>query len=446
MPVSDKKSAAGQDDVLKQLRHESDALSARILLKLLADPGRKQRLLDFTRQVLAAESGDGFMKRLYAGAALRVLTGIVNSLAGNVSPESPAPECGQLLTTGLKIYNHQTGESPSADPEASARRVTEAADAFLANLDLGELNQALEGSHDQLIMLTEALAAMLQDNHLGKLSSLSPAAVLTTNLLVAGLNRFLRHMHDAPPDFVAGFVAGLINLLDAGALAELLNHNNELTRMLHIGSLLQGDGKTPVLETALTGKIREVLRCLDPEGFCKKETGAAGLKETVHKSLRRAMADHPEFTQKLIVNRAPAVNSRLRSFQATLTLLLDLPEEGLAQSMADALGALDAFALSEAINSVLALIRTVHRHRPGVMGKRLSDIVKTLDEDELTETATILIGESVNALKPLAAAVMPPLVGGLAELLAASMKDAPETTAASLSRLSAMMKSAGETT
>ncbi len=442
MPVSQSKPAV--DDTLEQLQQEADALSARILLQLMADPERKQRLLALTRQVLIEESGDGFMKRVYAGTTLKLLPVLLNSLTRNMAPGNPSPEIGRLLTTTLQINNYQAEKKTRADKEASARRVTETIDAFLANLDLGELNQALDLSHDQAVLLSESLSAMLQDNHLGKLSSLAPAAVSAVNLTAAALNRFLRHVHDSPPDFLAGFLAGLINLLDAEALSELVNHKNELIRMLYIGDMLQGDGKTTALETAITNKGREVFRDIDPDTFSKKKAGTTGLTETVHKSLRQSMADYPELLHKVITHQALPFNARIRSLQATLTLLLDLPEELLAQSLADAIDSLSSDELSEAFGSTLTIMQTVHKHQPGTLGKLLTNIVKTIDDDDLTAAADIFFQEAVKAVKPLAGTVMPPLLNGLAELIDASLEDAPETTAPPLSRLLDMLKTDGE--
>lgn len=445
MPVSDNKSPA-PDDTLKQLQQEADALSARILLLTLADPERKQRLQDVIRHVLTKESGDGFIKRLSAGTVLKLLPVLMNSLTGSMTPENPVPELGRLLTTILQINNYQEENKSLEDKEASARRVTKTIDAFLANLDLGELNQALDLSHDQAVLLSESLSAMLQDNHLGKLAALAPAAVSAVNLTAAALNRFLRHVHDAPPDFVAGFLAGLINLLDAETLSELVNHKNELIRMLYVGDLLQGDGKTTALEKAITSKGREVFQNIDPDTFSKKDAGKTGLTETVNRSLRRSMADYPELLQKVITHHALPFNARIRSLQATLTLLLDLPEELLVQSLTDAISSLSTDELSEAFGSTLTIMKTVHEHQPGTLGKLLANIVKTIDDDDLAMAADIFFEEAVDAVKPLAGAVMPPLLNGLAELLTASMESEPEKTGPPLSRLFNIFKTGEETT
>ncbi len=445
MSAKDNKPPAPPDDALAHLQQEADALVARILLKLLANPHRQQKLVTLVRKILQEESGKGFWKRVYAGAALRLVPGFLNSLTRHIDTESPASDLGRLLTNRLMLKNRRAEEQSPTDKEARARRAVEGLDAFLAQLDFGELNEAVAGSHAQAVLLGEALAEILTDHHLGKLASLGPAAVAAANLGGDTLNRLLRHLHDVPPDFIAGFLAGLIDLLDADILSEFFQHKNELTRMLHIGDLLQGDGKTSALEAALTNKVRDVLGQLDAKTFGKKETGSAELKATVRKSLRQALTDHPEFLREIIVHRAATANTRLRSFRETLILLLDLPEEELAQNLATALTSLSTYDLSESFSAILNLVQTMHKHQPGELGKWLNGIVKTVDEEDLAAVAESLVQEAVEALRPLAAAVMPTVLQGLGDLLTASLEDAPESTAFTLSRLFAMGNSNGET-
>ena len=118
-----------------------------------------------------------------------------------------------------------------------------------------------------------------------------------------------------------------------------------------------------------------------------------------------------------------------------MDLLADLPEEEVNEAMSAGLSDLDTQELGETINTTLRLLNSLRRTHPEALPGVLAGIAATIDIDELKETATWMVPSAVTAVKPLAVAMMPSVIRGLADLLTPEPGDDTDELDAAIAQL-----------
>jgi hypothetical protein len=104
--------------------------------------------------------------------------------------------------------------------------------------------------------------------------------------------------------------------------------------------------------------------------------------------------------------------------------------EDIAREFARGMSELDAQEMASAMSSICGLFNQVRELSPGTIKNFLSQFFSALDEQTVAVTARWFIDDVVQSMKPVAPEIMPPVISGIAELIApdgemsAEMKDA----------------------
>jgi hypothetical protein len=93
-----------------------------------------------------------------------------------------------------------------------------------------------------------------------------------------------------------------------------------------------------------------------------------------------------------------------------------LDETGLNAAVTESMSDLDTFEAAELINTASRVINKIHDARPDLVANLMSGVVDSLRTEDIVKTAEWLVPDLVEALKPLASAVMPVLKWGIFEL------------------------------
>jgi hypothetical protein len=103
-------------------------------------------------------------------------------------------------------------------------------------------------------------------------------------------------------------------------------------------------------------------------------------------------------------------NARLRVYEAA-------DKEKLGAVMDEAVKEFDTYEAADLVNLTCKVLNRMHDAKPDLIGSLLSGVVDSISSDEVAKTAQWLVPDVVHAVKPLAQAMMPELLKGLAELI-----------------------------
>ncbi len=305
---------------------------------------------------------------------------------------------------------------------------------FIESVDFGEIKEAVDGSHEDFT----AMARMANEEmwrypaKMICLLSLLPAAV---NMTVSAVKETLTPIHAQAPDVLADVILSLLRSLNGKAAGELVNGLAEVVRQTHTGSALIGDQGLPQFGADMRIILADFASALDPEVIVKARTALAEDLETIRNAWTETMAQRPDLFLASLRHASDRRNPRIRATRREADLIAGMPEVDVNNALSAGLSNLDTQELGETINTVLRLLNSLRRSHPKALPQVLAGIATTIDTDELKEAARWIVPSTVTAVKPLAGAVMPPLIRGLAELLTPEQGDDREEMNAAIALL-----------
>jgi hypothetical protein len=323
-----------------------------------------------------------------------------------------AGKAGALLTAVAKTLTavHRS------DPAYLARVLAPPLNEFMKSTDFGEIAEAVDTAGDALVAAAGMVGRLLWE-YPSKLACLGAAETALVNILVRSLHEMVKPLEDAAPESLADLLCAFFRTIEGEQIALLVNTWAELIRKLHTGSVLLGEGGRSLFEIDLTDKLRTALPSVDPLALRKAKVALAENRESVAAARAEAHADHPPLLLELLSHWADLQNPRIRSLSRKIGAFERLPADAAAAAAAQGMAELDVQEAGEIVNSLLRLLNRLHTAAPRAGIDVLTGVATALDREVLEEAATWMIADAVDAFRPLATAVMPPLLRGVAELL-----------------------------
>jgi hypothetical protein len=351
-------------------------------------------------------------------------------LTATLTGEIDAGIIGSIITRMAALINTVHTSEPvfiSENARGNFRR-------FIESVDFGEIKEAVDGSHEDFTAIVRmANEEMWQyPAKMICLLSLLPAAV---NMTVSAVKETLKPIHAHAPDVLADVIFSLMRSLNGKAAGELVNSLAEVVRQTHTGSALIGDQGLPQFGADTRIILKDFASALEPQVIAKARTALAEDMETIRNAWTDIMTQRPDLFLSGLRHAAERRNPRIRATRREFDLLTDLPAEDVNEALSAGLSNLDTQELGETINTVLRLLNSLRRSHPKALPQVLAAIATTIDTDELKEAAQWIVPSAVAAVKPLAGAVMPPLIRGLAELLTPEPGDDREEMDAAIALL-----------
>ncbi len=333
---------------------------------------------------------------------------------------------GKLLTSVAHFLN----EAQAADPVGMAERLRPGFRAWAASVDFGEIKTTA----DSIAESTAAFLDMLNEEmwqyptKMVCLFSLLPAAV---NATVQALTASLGPINRLAPDLVADVLLSLVRDVKGEEIARLVNAACEAFRRVHTGSVLIGENGKPQLPADLSTLVGDVLRSVDIELVLKVQSLLAETEESTRDALLVLLEEQPALVREMVATHFRRRASGFRRLaRATDVLERALTDDDIAATVTKGLGEIDAQELADTLNRLLAIANRVRDASPNALRAVLAQVFGALDEREAGETVRWVVADLVAALKPVAHQVLPPVIKGLADLLAAESAGDGELSAA----------------
>lgn len=337
---------------------------------------------------------------------------------------------GSIITRLAVLVNNSHAVKPvfiSKNGRGNFRR-------FIEAVDFGEIKEAVDGSHEDFTAMVR-MANEEMWRYPAKvicLLSLLPAAA---NMTVSAVKETLKPLHTLAPDIMADVVFSLMRSLDGKAAGELVNDLSEVIRQIHTGSALIGDQGLPQFSADLRILLADFASTLNPEVLLKARTALAQDLETIRNTWTETMAARPDLFLSELRQMAERRNPAIRATRREVDLLANMPEADVNNALSTGLSDLDTQELGETINAILRILNSLRRSHPEAVPRVLAGMASTIDTDELKDATAWIVPAAVEAVKPLAGAVMPAVLRGLAELLTPEPGDDTDEMATAIAEL-----------
>lgn len=412
----DKKNGTFSAFPVNHLQQEANEALSLIVVDMLGRKENQGVVFEIADRIISNWAGGSGWKQKVGNTLKRKLPGVLENFVGNSADVDIPALCGRYLKLKWMAANETSGNTSETGTKESADRTRKTIDSFLKNIDLGELDELLLNSQASLIARAGSVSEVLGE-HFGKLGTLAPIGVTLVNTLIQSLDHLLDPAINLPPDLTTGLIGTIIQQIDGEALVRVLNKKNELIRMIHIGSLLEGDGNISNLEAALHEKFRSGMEDIDSEAYFKMRVGEISNSSAVDSAKINALKDVPELVRKQISLAPHIQNTKIQMARKKVALLENLDEEECAADITDALSQLDAEAFSDLINQVLERFHDIREKESDIVTRFLTRIATDIDIELLESCSRYVVEDILKSLGPVLSGVAPVILKGLLDLL-----------------------------
>lgn len=380
---------------------------ARIIGRHLRSGPSKALLSEVLKEAIRAWAGKGRIRKKLAAPALWAA-----SRLGVPGPEKRdggmGADAGTLLTALARKAN---ARRPSGGPSPDSPRGA-AIDAFLKNADFGEILEMVEGADAGVI---EGMRVFNEQfwKYPAKAATLTAAANSLLNTSIEAAREALRPIDEQfGPDLLADILLSTVRDIKGAGVAGLVNTVCELIRRVHTGSLRLGTGGRPLFQAYLTDFFTDCLSGLKPELLRKARVALAEDGVAHANALADALRSNPAVLLSFLSSMGSVASSRARALSRKLSSVEETGREGLDTAISGSVSDFDTCAVAGLVNAVLSVAERVHDARPDIVASLAGGIADSLDEEKLRRVCRWLVPDLLEALRPLAGAVMQEIAEG----------------------------------
>jgi hypothetical protein len=386
---------------------------ARIVGRTMRSSGARAMVSEIVKESINSWAKESSLKKKLAAPALWAASRIGR-------PGTDEPDRGMAADVGILLTNlaRKTNAQRASGTQGSVEKQGEAIDAFLRNVDFGEILEMVEGTGPQVIESIRGVNERLW-KYPAKVGTLTVMAIALMNTAMQAAREIMRPIEEQfSPDLLADLILSMLRDLSGSHAAKLVNTVFELIRRVHTGSLLLGKGGKPLFQTYLTGFLKECFPVIDP-GLAKKvRICLAEDAEAVANATSEALDANPGIVLSALSSLGEISSSEARGQARRLKVLEDIDRSGFNAAVSESVSDLDTFEVAGLINTACRVIDRVHDAKPDIVNNLVGGIVDSLDMEQVKRVARWLIPDLVEAFRPLAPAIVPELIKGLHELAA----------------------------
>lgn len=389
---------------------EINDVISRITLKLIKNPGIFPLVSTIAGDILNEWSASSKIKKMVAYPVKKILPGEVKDTAP--AKTSLATDIARLITLMAISSNEERARHPQGKNGDRGKGSMD----FFANSDFGEILEMIQKSEDSVKPAIEAFNKALW-TYPTKFTSVVAMLLPLYRMGVKLVNEFLTPiLNDVGPDLLADIVMGLVRNSDSAELAKLTDGVNELIRRIHTGSLLIGKGDKSKLDVSLDDVMKAYHNTKIPYLQKMMPVYFGEIRESIANASERSLKDNEKIFLAQIASMGAAKSLDIKVKNARLRLYESVDQEKLGEVMSENLKEFDTYEAAGLINGFLRVLNQIHDAQPGILGSLVTGVMDSVSTDEVSRTAEWLLPDLVNAVKPVASAIMPELLKSLNDL------------------------------
>jgi len=384
---------------------------ARIIGRNMRSPGSRALVSEIIKEAVGSWAGDSSLKKKLAAPVMWAASRIARPQPA-AQDGGMAADVGTLLTLLARKVN---AERASGRPGGVGKQ-GEAVDAFLRNLDFGEILEVVEGADPHVMESIRSVNEQLW-KYPAKVGALTVMAIALMNTSIKAAREVMHPIEEQfSPDLLADLILSVIRDINGTNAARLVNTFYELIRRVHTGSLRLGEGGRPLFQTYLTGLLKDCFAAMDPELVKKVRICLAEDAEAVANATSEALDANPHLALSSLSSLGERKSSQARGQARRLKVLEDIGESGFNGAVSESVSNLDTYEVAGLINTACRVIDRAHDAKPDIVNSLVGGIVDSVDAGQLGRIARWLIPDLVEALRPLAPVIVPELIKGIHEL------------------------------
>jgi len=320
---------------------------------------------------------------------------------------------GEIITNLARSANQRKNE-PGFLIEALRPKVR----SLLSEVDFGEIKEAVDASAESI----PALAGMINEEmwqYPAKMVCLLSLLPALGNMAIRSAVKTVGPINEMPPDLLSDVILSLVRDVDGKSIGSLVNQVSEIVRKIHTGGALIGDRGGHAVPAAVSRLAAEILNEVDVLLLLKSRGMLRELRDQLRVSVIEVLEGNPDIAADFFQGHFRSLASWVRAWsQKAGTFERIFSDEDVAREFARGMGELDPQEMATAVSGICNLFNQVRRLSPGTIRNFLSQFFSALDERMVGDTARWLIDDIVQSMKPVAPEIMPPVMTGLAELIA----------------------------
>ena len=357
-----------------------------------------------------------------------VLAAIASAVEGAAS--LPAEERARVMKSLLEGVDYSsagriiTGLAKAANglhennPRFLADTLRPGIASFIEGTDFGEIKEMVDGSVADITALVAVINEELW-KYPAKFICLISAVPALVNMGVAALKETAAPMNRMAPDLLTDVVLSLMNSIDGKNIGRMVNEFCELVRKIHTGSALLGEPGKPQFPKSVARLTGETMSTVDINLLLKARGLLAEIKEMTLLAFIGMLENSPELARDFFQSHFRSLVAFFRRWSHKADAFEALfNDDDIAGEFAKGMGEIDAQEVAVTLSRMCGLFNRVREKTPGIIRNTLAQTITSLDRYETGETARWFTADMVEALKPLAPEILPPIIRGVADLLA----------------------------
>ncbi len=387
-------------------------ISARIIGETVRARGTRTLLAEVAKDLISTWANKGRIRARIAPPVNWIVSKVLQP-GKNGTGRGISADVGQFLTAWARKVNADHAGKEACHAATRGAAIHD----FLKNTDFGEIREMVETSEPCVLKTIEAFNENLW-KYPAKVGTLVATVIPLMNIFTKASREILLPIERAiGPDLLADIILSLVKGINGADTAQLINTVREFIRRIHTGSLLLGKGGKPLFEIYLTDLLHDCFSEMDPELVKKIRIIFAEDRESIANALASALRDNPGITLSSLASFGSVKTSAIKARARKLGVMEEIDPDGLKSAITEGMSDLDTYEFAGLINTACRVANKIHDAKPDIVSNALSGVVDSVNADEVRKTFQWLIPDVVEALKPLAAVVMPLIIRALSELI-----------------------------
>ncbi len=320
---------------------------------------------------------------------------------------------GRLLTGIGSMINGLHESNPRFFNDTLRSKIVE----FIENTDFGELKEALDGSLEDVTAFVKTINEELW-KYPAKFVCILSAIPALMNMIVSSARETVVPINRLAPDLLTDVVLSLLGSIDGKNVGRLVNEFCELVRKIYTGSALLGDPGKPAFPGMVAKLAGETLGAMDIKLMLKARDLLGEIKEMSLLAFMSIGEQSPELARDLFRSHFRSLAAFFRRWSHKADAFENLfSDDDVAEEFALGMGEIDAQEVAVTVSRMCGIFNRVREKTPGIIRNTVAQTVSSLDSREVAETARWFTADMVEALKPLAPEILPPVIRGIADII-----------------------------
>jgi hypothetical protein len=342
---------------------------------------------------------------------------LIKRLVSSVDPE--------ILGQTIKAFSKATDAIHKNNPSFFSQKLMPIIRSFLKNTDFGDLRRFVDHSETDIQSMIRGLNDLLVE-YPGKLITGLSFIPRFSNHFIFFLKDLTYRLNLLPADILTDILISIFKDFDGKTLGALINHVNEFIRQVHTGSALIGEAGAPQFSADLLEKLKTIQSNIDNELLLKAGNALIDGKDVLIKTFHLLLNNDQALLKVHLKHRIHSYNSKITALKEKLEMIDEFSEDDDSELLTSIISEINVFDIAETLNASFCILNALQGNAPQTLQKIISELMTTLDRDEIESLLETIFLENNSSLRPFVRTTFPIIVNGFMACLSPENDDNDE--------------------